>query len=101
MFELLVMFFGLTNSPATFQTMMNKVFKDLADTGKAFMYMDDILITTTTLEEHRELVGCVLQRLQEHHLFLKPEKCKFEQDEVEYLGLRVRAGALAMDPIKV
>jgi hypothetical protein len=61
MFELLVMFFGLTNSPATFQTMMNKVFKDLADTGKVFIYMDDILIATTTLEEHRELVGHVLQ----------------------------------------
>jgi len=61
MFELLVMFFGLTNSPATFQTMMNEVFKDLANTGKVFIYMDDILITTTTLEEHRELVGRVLQ----------------------------------------
>jgi hypothetical protein len=101
MFEPLVMFFGLTNSPATFQTMMNEIFKDLADTGKVFIYMDDILIATPTLEEHRQLVSQVLQRLKDHYLFLKPEKCEFEQDEVEYLGLRVRAGALAMDPVKV
>jgi len=101
MFEPLVMFFGLTNSPATFQTMMNEVFKDLIDTGKVFIYMDDILIATMTLEEHRDLVKQVLQRLQDHHLFLKPEKCEFEQSEVEYLGLRVQAGSLAMDPIKM
>ena len=52
MFEPCVMFFGLTNSPATFQAMMNEVFKDLLDTGKVFIYMDDILIATSTLEEH-------------------------------------------------
>src|SRR5258705_3664790 len=55
MFEPLVMFFGLTNSPATFQTMMNEIFNDLIDTGKAFIYMDDILIATVTLHEHLEM----------------------------------------------
>src|SRR5712692_8583844 len=63
MFELKVMFFGLTNSPATFQAMMNEVFKDLMDTGKVFIYMDDILIATTTMEEHRHLVNLVLECL--------------------------------------
>src|SRR5258707_11047430 len=53
LFEPLVMFFGLTNSPATFQAMMNEIFKDLIDTGKVFIYMDDILIATLDLEEHR------------------------------------------------
>jgi Reverse transcriptase (RNA-dependent DNA polymerase) len=61
MFEPLVMFFGLTNSPATFQSMMNSIFGDLITTGKVFIYMDDILIATATLEEHRDLVRQVLQ----------------------------------------
>jgi len=100
LFEPLVMFFGLTNSPATFQNMMNVIFQDLIDMGKVFVYMDDILIATVTLEEHRQLVHEVLARLAKHHLFLKPEKCIFEQPEVDYLGLRLKAGCLAMDTIK-
>ena len=63
MFEPLVMFFGLTNSPAMFQSMMNELFKDLIDTGLVFIYMDDILIATKTMEQHRELVKQVLQHL--------------------------------------
>src|SRR5216684_1890433 len=86
MFEPCVMFFGLTNSPATFQAMMNKVFKDLIDTGKVFIYMDDILIATATLEEHRRLINLVLEHLHNNDLFLKLEKCDFEQLEIEYLG---------------
>src|SRR5882724_13445891 len=101
MFEPLVMFFGLCNSPATFQAMMNDTFKDLIATGKVFIYMDDILIATATLEEHRKLVSQVLQRLKDHNLFLKPEKCEFEQEEIEYLGIRLRDGVIAMDTIKL
>src|SRR3954451_8819303 len=56
LFEPLVMFFGLTNSPATFQTMMNDLFRELIDQGVVIVYMDDILIHTTTLEEHRKVV---------------------------------------------
>jgi Reverse transcriptase (RNA-dependent DNA polymerase) len=63
--------------------------------------MDDILITTATLEEHRLLVQQVLERLREHRLFLKPEKCEFEKTEVEYLGMKLRGGHIAMDPIKL
>jgi hypothetical protein len=101
MYEPLVMFFGLMNSPATFQAMMNDTFKDLIETGKVFIYMDDILIATATIEEHRELVKQVLQRLADNNLFLKPEKCEFEQTEVEYLGMRLQQGQIAMDPIKL
>jgi Reverse transcriptase (RNA-dependent DNA polymerase) len=101
MFEPLVMFFGLMNSPATFQSMMNELFKDLIDLGKVFIYMDDILIATATLEEHRSLVRQVLERLHKHHLFLKPEKCEFEKTEVEYLGMKLRGGHIAMNPIKL
>ncbi len=101
MFEPLVMFFGLTNSPATFQSMMNEVFKDLIDTGRVFIYMDDILIATETIEEHRRLVHQVLQRLADHNLYLKPEKCEFEKEEVKYLGICLHPGHVAMDPTKL
>jgi Reverse transcriptase (RNA-dependent DNA polymerase) len=101
MFEPLVMFFSLANSAATFQSMMNSIFGDLIATGKVFIYTDDILISTTTLEEHCILVRQVLQCLLDHHLFLKPEKCEFETNNIEYLGLRLRPGHIAMDPIKL
>jgi hypothetical protein len=101
LFEPLVMFFGLTNSPATFQTMMNHLFKNLIDEGVVAVYMDDILIFTESLAQHRQVVRQVLQILRENHLFLKAEKSLFEQNTVEYLGLILSPGQVAMDPIKV
>src|SRR5713101_5062912 len=101
MFEPCAMFFGLTNSPATFQAMMNEVFRDLIDTGKIFIYMDDILIATATMEEHHHLVNLILKRLHDNDLFLKPEKCDFEQSEIEYLRLHLCPGHVAMDPVKL
>ena len=97
----MVMFFGLTNSPATFQALMNSIFSDLIAGGKVAVYLDDILIFTMTLEEHRELVNEVLQRLKAHDLYLRPEKCEFEQEEIKYLGLVIREGEVHMDPSKV
>jgi len=64
-----VMFFGLQNSPATFQSMMNALFDDLIKEGWVIIYMDDILIFSEDLEEHRILVKKVLQRLQDEDLF--------------------------------
>ena len=61
LYEPLVMFFGLTNSPATFQTMMNDIFKELIDEGVVVVYMDDILIFTESHEEHHKVVQCVLE----------------------------------------
>jgi len=75
LFELLVMFFGMTNSPAIFQTMMNDIFQDLIAEGIMVVYLDDILIFTRTEEEHMKAIRRVLQVLQEHKLFLCPEKC--------------------------
>ena len=72
------MFFGLTNSPATFQTMMNDLFKDLIDEGVVIVYIDDILIFTEDLQLHRKVVSRVLQILRENRLYLKAEKCEFE-----------------------
>ena len=101
MFQSLVMFFGITNSPATFQSMMNELFKDLIDTGLMFIYMDDILITTKMMEQHRELIKKVLQCLKDNNLFLKPEKCDFEKRQMDYLGLILKPGHIAMDPINL
>ena len=101
LFEPLVMFFGLTNSPATFQTMMNSIFKEEIDSGKVIIYMDDVLIYTETLEEHRKMVRQVLKKFADNKLFLKHEKCTFEADEVEYLGVLVSKDRVRMDPAKV
>ena len=95
------MFFGLTNSPATFQKMMNNILKPLMDQGHVIVYLDDILIFTETLEEHRILTRKVLEILRKHHLTCKPEKCDFEQLEVEYLGHIISQGLVRMDPSKV
>uniref|UniRef100_A0A0W0GEU5 Putative pro-pol protein n=1 Tax=Moniliophthora roreri TaxID=221103 RepID=A0A0W0GEU5_MONRR len=70
-----VMFFGLTNSPATFQALMNSIFADLIAQGKVAVYLDDILIYSTNLEEHCQTTHEVLKRLQENDLYLHPEKC--------------------------
>jgi hypothetical protein len=70
LFEPLVMFFGLTNSPATFQTMMNDMFTDIISEGVVVVYLDNILIFTKDLEEHCWITHQVLRRLAEHQLYL-------------------------------
>ena len=100
-FEPLVMFFGLCNSPATFQTMMNDIFKELIDEGVVVVYMDDILIFTKTKEELEKVTCRVLQVLREHNLYLKPEKCTFGVEKVEFLGLIVSENRVEMDPVKI
>jgi hypothetical protein len=70
LFEPLVMFFGLTNSPAMFQTMMNKIFQDLITEGVISVYLDDILIFTSSLEEHSWITYLMLDHMCEHKLYL-------------------------------
>ncbi len=101
LFEPTVMFFGLTNSPATFQWMMNNIFCDLIGEGKVTIYLDNILIFSKNLNKHRQIVKCVLQRLRENKLFLKVEKCKFEVLETEYLGVIISEDSVRMDPVKI
>ena len=75
LFEPLVMFFGLMNSPATFKTMMNDSFKELIDEGVVTIYMDNALIFSgQTKEQHHEIIVQVLNILHKHHLYLKVEK---------------------------
>ena len=101
LFEPTVMFFGLTNSPATFQSFMNHILKRQIDEGHVIVYMDNILVFTDTVEEHRRIVNEVLRILEQNHLYLKPEKCIFESPYVDYLGIIVGNGTVRMDPKKV
>jgi len=70
------MFFGLTNSPATFQAMMNELLRDLINTGKVVVFIDDVIVATETEEGHDELVMEMVKRLEENDLYVKLEKCK-------------------------
>ena len=97
-YEPLVMFFGLCNSPATFQTMMNDIFHNMST---VIVYIDDILIFMKTEEGHDEIVMEVLCRLKKNDLFVKPEKCFFKVWEVEMLGLIIGPNGIKMDLKKV
>ena len=98
----MVMYFDLTNSPATFQTMMDEIFKEELAKGDVVIYMDDILIATEgDLHTHKQVVARILFMLKSHDLFLKPEKCSFHKRKVDYLGFIVGKGQVKMDPVKV
>jgi hypothetical protein len=101
LFKPTVMLFGMTNSPATFQGMMNTICADLVAEGKVAVYLDDILIFMLDLEEHRCIVHKVLKHLCDNDLYLHPEKCDFKKTKVEYLGMVILEGQVLMDPAKV
>jgi len=75
-FEPTVMFFGLTNSPAMFQAMMNELLRDLINTRKVAAFIDDVIIGMETEEGHDEIVAEVIRRLEENDLYVKLEKCR-------------------------
>ena len=74
-FEPTVMYFGLTNLPATFQAIMNDLFRDMINKGNIATFIDDMLVATEMEEEHDEIVEEVLKWLEENNLYVKPEKC--------------------------
>ncbi|KAK3542860.1 hypothetical protein QTP70_006130 [Hemibagrus guttatus] len=99
-YEYWVMPFGLTNAPAVFQALINGVFQDLL--GKwVIAYIDDILVYSASLEEHVLHVREVLSRLQQHHLYVKLEKCEFHWSTVTFLGYVVSRRGVEMDEVKV
>jgi Reverse transcriptase (RNA-dependent DNA polymerase) len=100
-FEPLVMFFRMTNSPSTFQNMMNDIMKDLIDHGVVIVFIDDILIYMETEEGHDDIVQEVLQKLQENDLFLKVEKCIFKAWEIKFLGMIISPDRIKMDLINI
>jgi len=100
-YEPTVMYFGLTNSPATFQMIMNNLFRDLINQGDMVTFINDILVATDTEEGHNELVEKVLKRLEENDLYVKPEKCKWKVREVEFLGVVISPRGMEMQKEKV
>jgi len=100
-FEPTVMFFGLTNSPATFQAMMNDLLRDLVVEEKVAVFIDDMMVATETEEGHDEIVEEVLKRLEENDLFVKPEKCVWKVREVGFLGVIIGEDRVRMEKEKV
>jgi len=100
-FEPTVIFFGLTNFPATFQAMMNELLRDLINTGKVAVFIDDVIVGTETEEGHDELVAEVIKRLEENDLYMKPEKCKWKVREVDFLGVVIGPEGIKMEKEKV
>ncbi|WVZ52696.1 hypothetical protein U9M48_003733 [Paspalum notatum var. saurae] len=98
--EYLVMSFGLTNAPAYFMHLMNRVFMDYLDKF-IVVFIDDILIYSKSEEEHEVHLRLVLQRLREHKLYAKLKKCEFWIDEVPFLGHIISRGGIAVDPRKI
>jgi hypothetical protein len=100
LYEYTVMSFGLTNAPAYFMYMMNKVFMEYLDKF-VVVFIDDILVFSRTEEEHDEHMRLVLQKLREHKLYAKRSKCEFWLKEVSFLGYVVSNGGISVDPGKV
>jgi len=97
LFEPTIIFFGLTNSLATFQTMMNKLLRDLINMGKVGSFIDNIMIGIEMEEGHDDLVTKILRRLEENHLYIKLEKCKWKVKEVDFLEVVIIPERIKME----
>jgi len=100
-FELIVMFFGMMNSPAIFQVMINEILRDMINEGKVAVFVDNVLVGTETEEEHDEIVEEVLRRLEENDLYVKPEKCAWKVRKIGFLGVVIGPGGIEMEKEKV
>ena len=101
LFEATVMYFGFSNTLATFQSMMNNILGDLICIRLVMVYLDDILIFGTCLKKHRQLVKEVLKRLQFNDLYTKAEKFFFEQSSIKYLGIIISENKVQIDKEKI
>jgi hypothetical protein len=100
LYEFVVVSFGLTNAPAYFMNLMNKVFMEELDRF-VVVFIDDILIYSETAEEHEEHLRIVLGRLRQQKLYAKFSKCEFWMEKVTFLGHVLSAKGIVVDPSKV
>ena len=84
-----------------FQAMMDDIFEDLIEEEIVIIYMDDMFLSAKTKEQLRENTKRVLQRLMENDLYLKPKKCEFCKEKIEWLGIVIQEGKITMDPGKL
>ena len=94
------MSFGLTNAPAAFMDLMNRVFRPFLDQF-VIVFIDDILVYSRSEEEHALYLRLVLQTLREHQLYAKFLKCEFWLDQVAFLGHVVSKDDIQVDPQKI
>ena len=99
-YQFKVMPFDLTNAPATFQCIMNQILRPYLRKF-VLVFLDDILIYSTTLEDYAQHLKLVLQTLQAHQLYLKLSKCSFAQSQLEYLGHIISSQGVATDQNKI
>jgi len=100
-FEPIVMFFGITNSPAIFQIMINEILRDLINEGKVTAFVNDVLVGTETKEGYNEIVKEVLKRLEENDLYVKPEKCVWKVRKIGFLGVVIGPNGIEIEEEKV
>ena len=100
-FKPTVIFFGLTNSPATFQAMMNELLRDLINTGKVAAFIDNVIVGTEMEEWHDEIVVEIIKMLEKNDLYVKLEKCKWKVREVRFLGVVIGLEGIKMEEEKV
>jgi len=100
-FKPTVMFFGITNSPVTFQAMMNEILRDLINEGKVAAFVDDMLVGMETEEGHNKIVEEILRRLEENDLYIKPEKCVWKAKKIGFLGVIIGSDGIEMEKEKV
>ena len=100
-FKPIVIFFGLTNSPATFQVMMNKLLRGLINMGKVVAFIDDVIVGMEEKEGHNELAVEIIKRLEENDLYVKPEKYKWKVREVGFLGVVIGPDRIKIKEEKV
>ena len=91
----------MTNSPATFQGMMNEILRDMINEGKVAAFVDNVLIGTETEEGHNEIVEEVLRRLEKNNLYVKPEKYAWKVQKVNFLGVVMGQRRIEMKEDKV
>jgi len=97
----MVMFFGMTNSPATFQAMMNEILRDLINEEKVAVFVDNVLVGTETEEEHDEIVEEILRRLKENNLYIKLEKSVWKARKIGFLRVIIGPNGIEMEAEKV
>jgi len=101
LFEPMVMFFGLMNSPATFQAIMNKLLRNMINTVKVATFIDDMIVGMETEEGHDDIVVEVIKRLEENDIYVKPKKYKWKVREVGFLGVVIGLEGIKMEEEKV